>query len=85
MKQRISLIISILAVISPICMMVVMLLIEPELGEAIFGGLFFGSIIGTVLGFVSLITDKGESTLITTFSIIPISMLALFLLMLIPV
>lgn len=84
MKQRFSLVISILAVISLICSMVIMLFIEPEVTESVFGGLLIGCIIGSALGVFSLIINKGKNKMITTFSIIPMLPLVLYLLLLIP-
>ncbi len=61
MKFRLELIISILAVLSPICFIAVMLFVEPEFFEAIFSGLLAGCVSGSVLGMISLILNKGKS------------------------
>ncbi|MBE7027171.1 MAG: hypothetical protein E7410_06410 [Ruminococcaceae bacterium] len=84
MKFRLELIISILAMLSPVCVMVIMLFTEPELVEAIFGGLIIGSFFGSVLGIISLILNKGKSELVSIFSIIPMLPTAIYLMALLP-
>ncbi len=84
MKYKVALIISILALISPICSAVIMPFFEPEIAEAILGGLLVGCVIGSVLGIASLVISKCKSRLINAFSIIPMCPLALYLLLFIP-
>lgn len=84
MKYKITLAISVLALLSPICLTVMMLFLEPEFVEAVLAGLFIGCIVGSVLGGVSLYINKGNSKLIKIFSITPMFLLMLYLLLLLP-
>ena len=62
----------------------IMMLFEAERIEAVFGGLVVGSVIGSVLGIVALLLNKGKKKSVIVLSLIPICLLALFLLLLIP-
>ena len=84
MKRNLSLITSILSIVSPICSSVVMCFVEQELIEAIFGGLLIGCLIGTFFGIISLITNRGESRIVSIFSITPMCPLVIYIIMLIP-
>ncbi len=84
MEHKFAYAISILAVILPICSIVISLFLEPEIVEAIFGGLIIGCIIGSVLGAVSMGISKGKSVFINTLSILPMIPLVLYLLLLLP-
>lgn len=84
MKHKFAFAISILAVAFPVCSIVTFLFLEPEIVEAIFGGLIIGCIIGSVFGAVSLIISKCQNVLINTLSILPMIPSVLYLLMLLP-
>ncbi len=84
MRFKLAVITSVFSVLSPICAIIIMCSFEQEVAEAIIGGLLFGCIIGTVLGVVSLILNKGKSKLVKIISIIPMIPLAIYLLLLIP-
>ncbi len=84
MKNKITVIFCILALLSPIISVKVMLGIEPEVVEAVAGGLLVGCAIGSIFGIISLILNKGKQKLLSVLSIIPMCPLVLYLLLLIP-
>ena len=81
MKIRCEFITGILALLSPIFTVVVMLFIEPELIEAVVSGIVVGCIIGSVFGAVSLMINISQSKTVKVLSVIPMCLLALYLLM----
>jgi hypothetical protein len=58
-----------------------MLSFEPEVVEAVLGGLMIGGAIGSVFGIVSLALSQGGSRLIIVLSMIPMLSLLLWLLL----
>ena len=82
MKQKKALIISIIGIITPIISVIISMLNEPEIVEAVAGGLFLGSIIGSVFGVTALIINKGKSLPVIIFSILPMCPLAVYLMLL---
>ena len=84
MKHKYALILSIFAIISPICAVAVMFFTEPELVEAILGGLLIGCAVGSIFGAVSLVINKWKNKVISVLSIIPMCPLVIYLLLLIP-
>ncbi len=84
MKYKYALILSILAFISPICAVAIMFFAEPELIEAILGGLLVGCVAGSVFGVVSLVINKWRNKFISALSVIPMCPLVIYLLLLIP-
>ena len=63
--------ISIMAFITPIVFTIGCLFTEPELVEAIFGGIFFGSFFSCAFSIIALILDRGKNILTTVFSVVP--------------
>ena len=84
MKHKTALVISVLAVSSPIFSIAIMQFWESEFLEAVLSGLLIGCIIGSALGIVSLVISKGKNKLINILSIIPMCPLTMYLLLLIP-
>ncbi len=84
MKHKTALVISVLAVISPILSIAIMQFLESESLEAVLSGLLIGCIIGSALGIASLVISKGKYKLINALAIIPMCPLVLYLLLLIP-
>ena len=84
MKIKYEFITSILALLSPILTVVALCFVEPELNEAVLGGLIIGCIIGSAFGVISLLINKSKSKTGKVLSIIPMCPLVLYLLMLIP-
>ena len=84
MKRNLALITSILSIVSPILAIVVMCFVEQELIEAILGGLLIGCLIGTFFGIISLIMNRGQSRIVSIFSIIPMCPLVIYIILLIP-
>lgn len=62
----------------------VMLLFEQEKTEAIAGGMMVGSALGSILGIIALVLNKGRSKMVVVLSAIPMCLIALFLLLAIP-
>lgn len=84
MKAKIPLILSILALACPVIGIPIMCLIEPEVTEAVLGGLLFGCVAGSVLGAVTLILNKNKNKLVKVLSVIPMCPLAVYLVLAIP-
>lgn len=84
MKNKVSRIVSYLAAASPFITIIVSLFLEPEIAEAIIGGGIIGCAIGSILGIVALIWNRGSSKLVMVLSIFPMIPIGLFLLLSIP-
>jgi len=81
-KQKYALIISIIGIITPIISVIISMRNEPEIVEAVAGGLFLGCIIGSVFGVTALIMNKGKSLPVIILSILPMFLLAVYLILL---
>ena len=83
-KDKLSKLLSTVAVavlcISPL----VMLLFEQEKTAAIAGSVMVGSALGSILGIIALVLNKGRSKMVVVLSAIPMCLIALFLLLAIP-
>ena len=84
MIKVVSKIFGIGAIIAPIITTLIMLKIEPEIEEALAGGIILGCLIGSVFGVVALICNKHRSRLILVASIIPMIPTAIFFVLAIP-
>lgn len=84
MKSKIPLILSVLALACPVVGILIMLPIEPEVTEAVLGGLLFGCVAGSILGALALVLNKNKKKLITVLSVIPMCPLAAYLVLAIP-
>ena len=73
MRKLISKICGIGAVMAPVITTVMMIMSEPEIEEAIAGGIFFGCIIGSIFGVVSLICNKERIRWLIALSLLPIA------------
>ena len=82
--NKTSLLLSI-AAISALCITPNMIMLyEKEHAEAIAGGLIIGSILGSIFGLMSIITNKERKTIVYILAAIPIVILVIFLMMFIP-
>ena len=72
------------AVIAPVISTLIMLMIEPEFEEALFGGIIVGCLIGSILGGVAILCNKQHSKWITAVSVLPMIPTALFAILAIP-
>lgn len=84
MKAKIPLILSVLALACPVIGILVMCLIEPEVTEAVLGGLLFGCIAGSILGALALVLNKNKEKLVKVLSVIPMCPLAAYVVLAIP-
>ena len=84
-KNKAPLIVSILAVSCPLISVIVSIFTEPEIVEAIFGGIVIGCMIGSVFGLIALIINKGRYTIVKILSVLPMIPVVLFLMLAIPV
>lgn len=84
MRGKISLILSVLAVIFPIVAILLTLAIGKEPAEAIIGGVIIGCAAGTPFGIAALILNKWKSKTVTILSFVPILPLAIYLLFAVP-
>lgn len=82
--NKISKIVSYLAIASPFITIIVTLFSEPEIAEAIIGGGIIGCVIGSILGIIALILNRGRDKLVRVLSILPMIPIGLFLLLSIP-
>ncbi|MBQ9983001.1 MAG: hypothetical protein IJP29_00265 [Lachnospiraceae bacterium] len=83
-RNKVSKIVSYLATASPFITIIVTLFSEPEIAEAIIGGGIIGCVIGSVLGIIALILNRGSNKLVMVLSILPMIPIGLFLLLSIP-
>lgn len=67
MKNRTPVVLSILAFAALFITPLIMLLFEQERTEAIAFGVIAGSVIGTILGIIALVLNKGRSKRIIVF------------------
>lgn len=84
MRKKLAVITSVFSTLLPICAIFVMCFIEQELVEAILSGLVVGCSIGTVLGIISLILNRGENRIVKVLSVIPMCALVIYIFLLIP-
>lgn len=84
MKAKIPLILSILALACPVIGIPVMCLIEPEVTEAVLGGLLFGCVAGSIPGVAALILNKNKNKLVKALSVLPMCPLAAYIVLAIP-
>ncbi len=84
MSNKVSRIVSCLATASPFITIIITLFSEPEIAETIIGGGIIGCAIGSILGIIALIMNKGNNKLVMALSILPMIPIGLFLLLSIP-
>ncbi len=84
MRNKVSRIASYLAAASPFITIIITLFSEPEIAEAIIGGGIIGCAIGSILGIIALILNRGSSKLVMMLSIFPMIPIGFFLLLSIP-
>ena len=84
MKQTISKICGIGAVIAPVITTIIMLITEPEFVEALAGGIIMGCLIGSIFGIVALLCNKQRSKLIRATSVLPMIPTTAFAILAIP-
>lgn len=84
MKAKIPLILSILALVCPVAGILIMCLIEPEVTEAVLGGLLFGCVAGSIPGAAALILNKNKNKLVKALSVLPMCPLAAYIVLAIP-
>ena len=84
MRKIISKICGIGAVITPVITTLIMLMTEPEIVEALSGGIIAGCLIGSIFGTVALLCNKQHSKWITAVSVLPMATAALFAILAIP-
>ncbi len=71
MKDKFARIVSCLATVSPFITIIVTLFSEPEIAEAIIGGGIIGCAMGSILGIIALILNRGSSKLVIVLSVLP--------------
>ena len=79
MRKKITLATAFCAVASPLVAVAILCLVEPELSEAILGGLIVGCVVGSVFGVASLVCNKKSSRIAGVLSAVPLCVSALFL------
>ena len=84
MRKSVSRICSIIAVAAPIITTLIMLRTEPEIEEALAGGIILGCLIGSIFGVVALLCNKHHSRWILIASILPMIPTVVFAALAIP-
>ena len=84
MRHKFAVAAAFVSLILPLCAMVIMQCVEEERVEAFLGGGLAGCLIGSVLGVIALILNRGESRLVKILSIIPMCPLGVYMLLFVP-
>lgn len=81
MKKYFSAIMAIISILSPICAVGIMCMIEIEIIEAVISGLVLGSMVGSVFSIIFLVTDKDKNKVLRIISLIPLVFVGLYALL----
>ena len=82
MKHKLPFVISCVAVACPIILTIFLISAEPELAEAICGGVVLGCAVGSILGTITIILNKGQNRIVNILSVIPMIPLGIYLVLL---
>ena len=69
MKKFFSPLMAILSIVSPICIVGIMCMIETEIIEAVISGLVLGCMVGSVFSIIFWVTNKYKKNIINPISI----------------
>lgn len=85
MKNKLPFALSCTAVACPIILTIFLIFTEPELAEAICGGVVFGCAIGSILSMIAVILNKGRNRIVNVLAVIPMIPLGIYLILLLMV
>ena len=72
MKKFFSPLMAILSIVSPICIVGIMCMIETEINEAVISGLVLGCMVGSVFSIIFWVTNKYKNKILRIISLIPL-------------
>lgn len=78
MKKFFSPLMAILSIVSPICIVGIMCMIETEIIEAVIGGLVLGCMVGSVFSIIFWVTNKYKNKILRIISLIPLVFVGLY-------
>ena len=78
MKKFFSPLMAILSIVSPICIVGIMCMIETEIIEAVISGLVLGCMVGSVFSIIFWVTNKYKNKILRIISLIPLVFVGLY-------
>ena len=80
-KKIFSPLMAILSIVSPICIVGIMFMIETEIIEAVISGLALGCMVGSVFSIIFWVTNKDKNKILKIISLIPLVFVGLYALL----
>lgn len=81
MKKYFSTLMAILSIVSPICVVGIMCMIEAEIIEAVISGWVLGCMAGSVFSIIFWVTNKNKNKILRIVSLIPLVFVGLYALL----